>query len=115
MNISYKNIGARIRYIRTQKGISQEKLAELADVSAVYISNVERGEKSASLKVIISVANALKVTSDSLLADCLNSFDLDNVNNEFCVLHDCSREENDIIIESMKSLKNILRGYSISE
>ena len=115
MNIDYGGIGARIKYIRTQKGLSQEELAEFADVSPVYISNVERGEKSASLKVVIAVANALNVTTDSLVIDNLTSSRDSRSRQEFNILCDCSKEENEILIKCMEALKEILRDYRISE
>lgn len=115
MNIDYRSIGSRIKYIRTQEGLSQEELAEFADVSPVYISNVERGEKSVSLKVIIAVANALNVTTDSLLMDNLTSKGELKSRQEFSLLCDCSKEENDIIIKCMNALKRILQDYTISK
>ena len=115
MNIDYGSIGERIRYIRTQKGLSQEELAELADVSAVYMCNVERGDKSVSLKVLIAVANALNVTVDSLLADTMASADTAKDKEVFSILGDCSKEESDIITKSMRALKQILREYRVSK
>lgn len=44
-----KIIGQRIRNYRTQKGLSQEKLAELAGCHPTYIGQLERGEKNATL------------------------------------------------------------------
>ena len=41
-----KIIGQRIRNYRTQKGLSQEKLAELAGCHPTYIGQLERGEKT---------------------------------------------------------------------
>lgn len=115
MNIDYTSIGEHIKYYRTQRGLSQEELAELADVSKVYICNVERGDKSVSLKVLVAVANALKVTADAILADSLSSLNSPDRREEFSILSDCSKEENDIITESMNALKRILREYSISK
>ena len=45
-----KIIGQRIRNYRTQKGLSQEKLAELAGCHPTYIGQLERGEKNATLE-----------------------------------------------------------------
>ena len=45
-----KTIGQRIRNYRTQKGLSQEKLAELSGCHATYIGQLERGEKNATLE-----------------------------------------------------------------
>lgn len=115
MDINYEGIGERIRYYRMQKGLSQEELAELADVSTVYICNVERGDKSVSLKVLIAVANALKVTADSLLADSLTALIVAEDRKVFSILSDCSKAENDIITATINTLKEILRGYSITK
>ena len=43
-----KIIGQRVRNYRTEKGLSQEKLAELSGCHPTYIGQVERGEKIAS-------------------------------------------------------------------
>lgn len=115
MDIDYISIGARIKYIRTQKGLSQEELAEFADVSPVYISNVERGEKSASLKTVIAIANAMNVSTDSILMDNLSHTDDSQESAVFGILCDCTKEEHDIIIKCTKALKSTLRGYNISK
>lgn len=115
MNVDYKSIGERIKYIRTQKGLSQEELAEFADVSPVYISNVERGEKSASLRIVIAIANALNVTADSLLIDSLTSLSDKRNRQEFIIFSDCSREENDMLLKCMAAIKAILREYTITK
>ena len=47
-----KIIGQRIRNYRTQKGLSQEKLAELAGCHPTYIGQLERGEKNATLESV---------------------------------------------------------------
>ena len=49
-----KIIGQRIRNYRTQKGLSQEKLAELAGCHPTYIGQLERGEKNATFEKIAS-------------------------------------------------------------
>ncbi len=114
MDIDYISIGARIKYIRNQKGLSQEELAEFSDVSAVYISNVERGKKSASLKTVIAIANAMNVSTDSLLMDNLSHKSRGQDSALFGILNDCTKEEHDIIIRCLMTLKNVLQGYDIS-
>ena len=61
-----KIIGQRIRNYRTQLGLSQEKLAELAGCHPTYIGQLERGEKNATLKSIDKVASSLKVSLSRL-------------------------------------------------
>jgi len=66
-----KQVGFRIRDIREEKGLSQEKLAGLADLHRAYIGQIERGEKNIGLKNLEKIAQALGVDI-RLLVD--NSF-----------------------------------------
>ncbi|MBW7988881.1 MAG: helix-turn-helix transcriptional regulator [Planctomycetes bacterium] len=45
-----KEVGLNIRKIREDKGLSQEKLAALADLHRTYIGQIERGEKNIGQK-----------------------------------------------------------------
>lgn len=54
-------LGKNIAKYRHQKGISQEKLAEIVDLSREYIVRVERGQKNISLKKLFAIADALEV------------------------------------------------------
>jgi transcriptional regulator with XRE-family HTH domain len=60
--------GRRLRELRLQRGISQEKLAEMADLHRNYVGVLERGLQSASLDAICKLAKALKVRPAELLA-----------------------------------------------
>jgi transcriptional regulator with XRE-family HTH domain len=51
----------KIKYYRTQCGLTQEKLGELSGVSTDYISELERGKKLPSIKRLDMIANALKI------------------------------------------------------
>lgn len=47
-----KTIGQRVRNYRIDKGLSQEKLAELSGCHPTYIGQVERGKRTLLLKVL---------------------------------------------------------------
>lgn len=70
--MDFKSVGKNIRKYRTEKNISQEKLAEMAYLSPKYVGMVERAEKTPSLTTLVNIANALDVTADMLLCDVLN-------------------------------------------
>ncbi|PKH10585.1 helix-turn-helix domain-containing protein [Planomicrobium sp. MB-3u-38] len=53
--------GQVIKSIRMEKGISQEKLAELVDLHRTYISDIERGGRNVSLVNIFRIAEGLDV------------------------------------------------------
>ena len=59
--------GHMVRDQRKKLGLSQEKLAELADVHRTYVGMIERGEKNITLLNIEKIAKALKIPSKNLL------------------------------------------------
>ena len=58
--------GERLRAIRVRSEISQEGLADLADLDRTYISLLERGKRNPSLVCVAKLARALKVTVSEL-------------------------------------------------
>ena len=66
MSDTIKILGQRIRNYRTQKGLSQEKLAELASCHPAYIGQIERGEKNATVESIEKISSALGVSLSKL-------------------------------------------------
>ena len=68
MNIN-ERFGKRIKEIRKAKGLSQEKLANIAEVDRTYMPEVERGERNISLVVAEKIANALGEKLSSMLKD----------------------------------------------
>lgn len=66
-------LGARIRQQRKEKKISGEKLAEMVDISAVFMGEIERGRRFPSMPTFIRIANALDVSADWLLQDSLHA------------------------------------------
>lgn len=51
--------GKRVREVRKSKGISQERLAEMAGIDRSYMGNIERGEKNITLKKAYEICDAL--------------------------------------------------------
>lgn len=67
-NIS-ERLGASVRRLRFNLGISQEELAERADLHRTYIAGIEGGARNLTLKSIDRLARALQVSVASLLLD----------------------------------------------
>ncbi|WP_027717462.1 LexA family protein [Desulfovirgula thermocuniculi] len=61
-------IGENIRKLREERGLNQRELARLAGVSHSYVSDVERGDVTPSLKFLEKVAAALGVSVSSLIS-----------------------------------------------
>lgn len=58
--------GRNVRRIRDEKHLTQEALAEGADLDPTYISGIERGVRNASILSIVRLAKGLGVTSVEL-------------------------------------------------
>lgn len=62
-----KQLGNNIRAERQKIGLSQEALADKADLDRSYVGGVERGERNVSLINIVRLARALGVAPVNLL------------------------------------------------
>ena len=72
-SVDYNALGLRVRKVRLLRGLTQEQLAERADVVNSYSGVIERGEKKASINTLVKIANALNCSVDYLLGDSLVS------------------------------------------
>lgn len=113
MAIDYRSIGARIKYYRVQRKLSQEELADAANISRSYFGYIERGERHPSLESIINISNALNIPADELLVDNLIVSNSKKDGDDYYILLDCSPEEATILVKNMKDLREILRKYTI--
>ena len=60
-------LGENIRSLREQQGLSQEDLAEKADLDRTYIGGVERGERNLTILSLLKIAGALKCDLSQIL------------------------------------------------
>ena len=65
-------IGSRIKIAREKKGLTQEALSEIVELSPMHMSVIERGVKPTRLDTFIRIANALEVSADELLQDVVD-------------------------------------------
>lgn len=107
--VDFKLIGLRIKERRFEEQITQAYLAEQAELSPQYLSQVEAGKKHISLEALVKVAMALHTTADDLLTG--NQFDTEDeyVRELSMLLEDCSGVERRILFEMIVSLKKIVR------
>jgi transcriptional regulator with XRE-family HTH domain len=60
MNIQQK-FGIKLKELRLKNGLSQEKLANLAEIDRTYLPGIEKGERNVSLSIIEKLAIALGI------------------------------------------------------
>lgn len=62
-----KRMGKRIRDSRKSQKITQEELAEMAEISPSFLGMIERGKSTPSLMTISKICNSLDISVDELL------------------------------------------------
>ena len=113
MAINFETVGKRIKEVRKQKGMSQDELAERAELSSQYISQIETGRKKGSLPTYNKLAKALGVSIDELTGSIsegsrvLSDVDL--------ILQDCSKEERELLVEVLRVVKGVVHGKVVQE
>ena len=65
-NNTVGKLGQKIRIERQKRKLSQQKLAEIADLNRNFIGMVERGETNITVKNLESIANAFKINIQDL-------------------------------------------------
>ena len=112
--IDYKTVGLRIRAVRQEKKLTQEKLAEAAGVGVTHISHIETGNSIPSLQVTVDIVNALGCSMDELL--CLDVEQARPVRDNWLgeLVSDCSDVEVKLITDTVLALKASLRRLKIT-
>lgn len=115
--LDLKGIGQRIRTERERLALSRDELAELLGLSDYYVGQLERGERSMSLPVLVKVSTYLHESLDYLVfgtgknADCLKEdssdygkADINKSEEVNYLLAKCSNKELELISKLIKTV-----------
>lgn len=61
--------GVAVRALRTERGIAQETLANLAGIERSHMGKIERGEHAPTLAIIFKIAGALECSTATLMTE----------------------------------------------
>jgi transcriptional regulator with XRE-family HTH domain len=64
-----ERFGLRLRELRVRRGVSQERLAEIAGIDRTYVSGCERGRRNIGLENLVKLARALDCEAGELLSN----------------------------------------------
>lgn len=67
MDQQLQEIGARLKQARLAKNLTQSQLAEAADISVSFLSNLEQGRQAMNIKTLASLLDILNISADWLL------------------------------------------------
>ena len=65
--IDYSELGKRIRTERRRQDLTQEKLAEMAEISESFMGHIERGGRTLSIETLAKLATALNISIEYIL------------------------------------------------
>jgi len=57
-----KKVGLRVKQLRKDAGLSQEALANLAEIDRTYVPSIEKGERNISIEIAEKIAIAFKIS-----------------------------------------------------
>ena len=63
---NYKRLGLNIAYYRKVNNLSQEKLAEMINISRTHMSRIETADCAVSLDVLFDICDTLDISADKL-------------------------------------------------
>ncbi len=110
MKIDYLAIGQRIRKFRLERGFTQERLAEMAELTPTHFSHVETGNTKVSLPSLLRIAVSLNVTLDDLVCDSLTHTKHVSMKEIDTLLSDCSDTEARALVTIMEAGKQAIRS-----
>ena len=104
-------LGATIRRQRQLAQMSLRQLAELAQVSNPYLSQIERGLHEPSVRVVRSIAKALNVSAEELLGDAGMLDDEEEAQSPMSSTENAIRSDASLTDEHKDSLVSVYRAY----
>ena len=108
--MDYYAIGQQIRKSRKARGLSQEQLAEMVNISTTHMSHIETGNTKLSLSVLVDIANALDVRTDDLLDR--SQYTTGNAVEEIAaMLESCSAQEAKVVVDIVKTVKQAIHVH----
>lgn len=111
--IDYKSLGLRIRFFRKSRGLSQEQLAEYVNSSRNYIGYIETGKRTASLLLVVRIANCLEVSLEDLLSDSLEVVKNESLSKVIDALKECGEEKANILLDNLLYMQGLLSKHGI--
>lgn len=105
--IDYKVIGFRIKQQRTKLNMTQDTLAELVDITTVYLSKIENGHVHPTLDLLSSICSILNCDLGTILLDISPASN--NYQNERVIqlFNSCSPQVKPIALELLEKLSKI--------
>lgn len=102
--MDYIALGTRIKNKRLEQNLTQEQLAEKVELSAVYIGQIERGERKMTIETLVKLANSLNSSIEELLKDSTSSNINARLNELVNIAKELDTSDIDKVIDVIKAM-----------
>ena len=111
-DLSWNRIGLRIQTRRLEKHLTQQNLAEKANLSDVYIGYIEQGKRKASVNTLFKITEILGCTINDLLTENSSNPESASALDEAIrqLLADCSGAERLALFHVIQSILEFIRA-----
>lgn len=105
MDQQLQEIGARLKQARLEKNLTQAQLAEAADISVSFLSNLETGRQAMNIKTMATLLDILNISADWLLGNSTDSANHAAALEIEKELSSCTPKERDTILRLVQLMK----------
>jgi len=105
IELDFKEIGARIQKLRTDRKMTQAELAERIDTNQKHLSRIECGYHRSTLDAIVAIAKALDISVDYLIADFNDSKNASTLQVILNEIRDMTPKQLEMLRDNIKTIK----------
>ncbi len=111
MHIRYKDVGNRIRALRSERNWSQSKLAEKLGIAPTHMSNIENGKTKLGLEIAVNLSEIFQVSIEWLIGKS-NPKVVEKYGEELAnLISDSTPSEKELLINIVNDTKKAIRNY----
>ena len=105
--VDYKLIGARIREFRKARGLTQEAVAERAEITVVYLSKIENGKVRPTVDVYAAICSILQCDLGMIFSNVAPESGGYQTERVMALFHACSPRIKPVALELLEKLSTI--------
>ena len=112
--MDYYLIGSRIKELRLKRGMTQEQLAEKADISTNFLACIEIGKRKGSFETYSNIVDILDSSLDYITQDNIKSAKLNMLKKEMNeIFESCGEKNQKLIVRLAKEVRDSERDGGV--
>lgn len=115
MDKEFQVIAKNIKYLRENRGYTQEQLAEAANLSVSHLSKVESGKRRIGMKAYLNILQIMGVTEEEFATLATNEKKENSFTKFQDIIEDCNEAEKKFLLDTLKSIKENMKVLTQNE